>query len=151
MGTSLTSDTPKQVMEEFARMLKRSGYSEKFRYEVIYDALKGHEKMQQRERDGGQPVDRPREYEEVERRRKKDEKAARWFRKEQRGSSIREGVLIIPPTPESALAKAFKKVCDEELKDAKIRLSVQERGGKQLGQLLGITTPGASSRRNCGR
>ena len=107
--------------------------------------------MRQREIDGGQPVDRPREYEEVDRRKKKDEKASRWFRKEPRGTSIREGVLIIPPTPKSVLAKAFKKVCEEELQGSKIRLSVQERGGKQLGQLLGITTPGANNRKNCGR
>ena len=140
-----------KIMEDFARMLRRSGYSEKFRYEVISDALRGHEKMRQREIDGGRPVDRPREYEEVDRRRKKDEKASRWFRKEQRGTSIREGVLIIPPTPESVLAKAFKKVCEEELQGSKIRISVQERGGKQLGQLLGITTPGASNKKNCGR
>ena len=70
--------------------------------------------MQQREMDGGQPVDRPREYDEIGRRKKKDEKRTRWFRKEPRGTNIREGVLIIPPTPESALAKAFKKVCKEE-------------------------------------
>ena len=96
-----------KIMEDFARMLKRSGYSEKFRYEVISDALRGHQKMRQREIDGGQPVDRPREYEEVDRRKKKEEKASRWFRKEPRGTSMREGVLIIPPTPESVLAKAF--------------------------------------------
>ena len=47
-----------KIMEDFARMLKRSGYSEKFRYEVISDALRGHQKMRQREMDGGQPVDR---------------------------------------------------------------------------------------------
>ena len=140
-----------KIMEDFARMLKRSGYSEKFRYEVISDALRGHQKMRQREMDGGQPVDRPREYEEIGRRKKKDEKRTRWFRKEPRGTNIREGVLIIPPTPESVLAKAFKKVCEEELRGSKIRLSVQERGGKQLGQLLGIKTPGASNEKNCGR
>ena len=81
------------------------------------------------------------------------------MRKERDGSErsvevqtyVREGVLIIPPTPESVLAKALKKVCEEELQGSKIRLSVQERGGKQLGQLLGITTPGASNKKNCGR
>ena len=81
-------------MEDFARMLKRSGYSEKFRYEVISDALRGHQKMRQREMDGGQPVDRPREYEEFDRRKKKDEKRTRWFRKERRGTNIIEGFVI---------------------------------------------------------
>ena len=45
--------------------------------------------MIKREEGGGQPVDRPREFEEGERRSKKDEKVGRWFRKEQRGTSIR--------------------------------------------------------------
>ena len=75
--------------------------------------------MVRREEDGGQPVDRPREFEEGERRRRKEEKVGRWFRKEQRGTNIREGVIIIPPTPEGVLAKALKRVCEEELKDAK--------------------------------
>ena len=105
--------------------------------------------MVRREEDGGQPVDRPREFEEGERRRRKEEKVGRWFRKEQRGTNIREGVIIIPPTPEGVLAKALKRVCEEELKDAKMIISIQERGGKQLGQILGTTVPGASSRRNC--
>ena len=148
---NLDGDKKVKVMEDFARMLMRSGYSEKFRFEVISDALRGHQKMKKREEEGGQPVDRPRDYDEVGRRRKKNEKASRWFRKEQRGSSIREGVIIIPPTPESTLAKALKRVCEEELKGSKISLSVQERGGKQLGQLLGTSVPGANNMKHCGR
>ena len=132
-------------------MMMRSGYSEEFRFEVISDALRCHKKMQTREEEEGQPVDRPRDFDEVGRRRKKEEKAGRWFRKEQRGTTIREGVIIIPPTPESALAKALKRVCEEELKGSKINLSVQERGGKQLGQLLGTSVPGASNKKHCER
>ena len=140
-----------KVMEDFAKMMMRSGYSEKFRHEVISDALRGHKKMQKREEEGGQPVDRDREYDKVGRRRKKQEKISRWFRKEQRETSIREGVIIIPPTPGSTLAKALKRVCEEELKGSKISLSIQERGGKQLGQLLGTSVPGASNKKHCER
>ena len=150
-STNLDEDKKVKVMEDFARMLMRSGYSEKFRFEVISDALRGHQKMQKREEEGGQPVDRPRDFDEVGRRRKKEEKVGRWFRKQQRGTSIREGVIIIPPTPEGALAKALKRVCEEELKGSKISLSVQERGGKQLGQLLGTSVPGASNKKHCER
>ena len=138
-----------EVMEEFARMLKRSGYSQKFRYEVISDAVQGYKNMQKREQDGGQPVDRPRDYDEEGRRIRKEEKRKRWYRREPRGTSIREGSLIIPPAPDEALAKALKKVCEEELKSAKMALNVQERGGRQLGQVLGITVPGASTRKHC--
>ena len=53
-----------EVMEEFAKMLRRSGYSEKFRFEVISDAVQGYQKMVKRENEGGQPVNRPKDFEE---------------------------------------------------------------------------------------
>ena len=52
--------------------------------------------------------------------------------------------LIIQPTPDGELAKALKRACEEELRGSKINLSVQERGGRQLGQVLGTSVPGAS-------
>ena len=60
-------------MEENERMLKRSGYSERFSHEIISDAVQGFKNMQQREEAGGQPVDRPRSYDEEGRRRRKRE------------------------------------------------------------------------------
>ena len=63
-----------EVMEEYARMLRRSGYSERFRHEVISDAVQGFKNMQQREQQGGRPVDRPRNFDEEGRRFRKQEK-----------------------------------------------------------------------------
>ena len=37
------------------------------------------------------------------------------------------------------------------MKGSKINLSVQERGGRQLGQVLGTSVPGASKRKHCQR
>ena len=48
-----------KVMEEFAKMLRRSGYSEKFRFKVISGAVQGYQKMVKREKEGGRPVNRP--------------------------------------------------------------------------------------------
>ena len=97
------------------------------------------------------PLDRPRSYKEVERRRRREEKGERWYRREERSTKVREGVLIIPPTPNSVLAKALKKVCQEELRGTNIQISVTERGGRRLGDELGVTVPGASRREACGR
>ena len=36
-----------EVMEDYARLLRRSGYSERFRHEVISDAIRGHQKLLQ--------------------------------------------------------------------------------------------------------
>ena len=47
-----------KVMEEFAKMLRRSGYSEKFRFEVISDAVQGYQKMVKRgAKEGSQSTD----------------------------------------------------------------------------------------------
>ena len=140
-----------QVMEDYAKLLKRSGYSERFRYEVISDAIRGHQKLLQEEEEGRRPLNRPRSFQEEERRKKRLEKGGRWYRREERGSKVREGVFIIPPTPESALAKTFKKICEEELRGTKISMAVSERGGRRLGQELGCTVPGQSTREHCRR
>ena len=34
-----------EIMKEYAKTLKRSGYSERFRHEVISDAMRCHQKM----------------------------------------------------------------------------------------------------------
>ena len=49
-------------------MLRRSGNSERFRHEVNTDALRYYNKMLEADPGGGRPVDRPRGYQEVERR-----------------------------------------------------------------------------------
>ena len=122
-------------MEGFARMMRRSGFCQKFRHEVITDAIKGHEKRVKEEEDGGRPVDRPREYQERERRKRREEKRQRFYRKEKRGTTVREAVIIIPPTPEGILAEKMKKICREEMKENNIRLTIQERGERNLATL----------------
>ena len=138
-------------MENFARMLKRLGYTERFRHEVISDATRGHQKLVQGEIAGGRPVDCPHTYQQEERRRRRKEKGDRWFRKEGRSTKMREGVFIIPPTPSSILAKAFKKICQEELRGTNLQMSVTKRGGRRLGDELGVKVPGASRREACRR
>ena len=94
-------------MEDYARLLRRSGYSERFRHEVISDAIRGHQKLLQEVVEGKRPLYRPRGFQEEERRRRRQEKGERWYRREERGTKVREGVFIIPPKPESRLAKTF--------------------------------------------
>ena len=60
-------------------------------------------------------------------------------------------MLKIPSTPESVLAKTFKKVCQEEFKGTNISMAVTERGGRRLGQELGCTVPGKSEKEHCKR
>ena len=57
---------------------------------------------------------------------------------------MREGVFIIPPL---LTAGWPRKICEEELRGS--NMSVQERRGRRLGQELGITVPGGSSKEHC--
>jgi hypothetical protein len=148
---NLDEASRRAVMEDYARMLRRSGYSERFRHEVISDAMRGYEKRLKEEEEGGRPVDRPRHYQEASRRRAKEDKRSRYYKKEKKGTEVREGVIIVPPTPDSALAMEMKRICQEELKGTNLSLTIQERGGRRLGQVLGTTVPGRAQRRHCQR
>ena len=114
-STNLEEHKKVEVMEDYARLLRRSGYSERFRHEVISDAIRGHQKLLQEVAEGKRPLNRPRGFQEEEKRRRRQEKGERWYRREERGTKVREGVFIIPPTPQSLLAKTFKKICTEEI------------------------------------
>ena len=125
-STNLEEHKKVEVMEEYARLLRRSGYSERFRHEVISDAIRGHQKLLEDVVEGKRPLNRPRGFQEDERRRKRQEKGERWYRREERSTKVREGVFIIPPTPGSALAKTFKNICREELRETNISMAVTE-------------------------
>ena len=140
-----------EIMEDYARLLIRSGYSERFRHEVISDAVKGHQNMLRSEAEGLRPVDRPRRFQEAERSKRREQKGTRWYRREARGARKKEGVFILPPTPGSVLAWRLRKVCQDKLKGTEISIGVTERGGRRLGQELDCTVPGGSRREHCQR
>ena len=64
---------------------------------------------------------------------------------------MREGVIIIPPTPGSMLAKELQSVCREEVKASNISISITERGDTTHDQVIGAKKPGASRRKHCRR
>ena len=55
-----------QVMEEWSRKLRRSGYPETMRHEVIKASVDRFEKICQEEDDGTRPIHQPRSWREVE-------------------------------------------------------------------------------------
>ena len=138
-------------MEDYARTLRRYGYSETSTHEVISDAMRCHQKILETEAEGGRPVDRSRAYKPHERRIRREETRERFYRQEPRGSRVQEGLFLISLTPDSILASALKQVCKEEPKVSNISIQVQERGGRTLGQELGAKIPGMSKKESCRR
>ena len=62
---------------------------------------------------------------------REERRKEKFYRKEKRGTTVREAVIIIPPTPDGILAENMKKICQEEMKENNIRLTIQERGGRK--------------------
>ena len=70
-SSSLGWDFAASELSDLALRLKQSGYSERFRGEVIRSAIIGHERKVERESIGGRPVHRPKNWERHERDSKK--------------------------------------------------------------------------------
>ena len=66
---------------------------------------------------------------------REERRKEKFYRKEKRGTTVREAVIIIPPTPDGILTEKMKKICKEEMKENNIRLTIQERGEENLATL----------------
>ena len=103
----LPMDLRNSFVSEFSLRLKMSGYSKKFRYEVISSAMACYEKLLKRALEGTCPLYRPKGYKEEERRRKKHIKKRSWYKPF-------STILFCPPSPNSELAQKLRKNAKEE-------------------------------------
>ena len=119
--------------------MKDSGYSEKFRLEIVQGGVSGFEKQVESDVSGECPLYRPREFQREKRDKAKKMKRVGW-------QKPAESVLFLPPTPCSELAKGL----EEALNGSSWRVKVIE-GWKSMKQLLTTADPLASEgcSRNC--
>ena len=123
--------------------MKDSGYSAKFRREIIESGMKGYEKQVQQEREGIRPLHRPKGYMETERRKKKKVKKAAWYRPH-------DTVLFCPPTPNGELATQLRKVAEGTSERALMKIKVVERAGVNIiCQLPGLKENKQCDRQDC--
>ena len=118
--------------------MKESGYSERFRLEVISSGVAVYEKQLARAAAGTCPLYRLKGYKAEERSRKKLISKKSWYKPF-------STVLFCPPTPDSQLATELRKVVELETKGKGWTVKVIERAGMKLQhQLPGLkesTTP----------
>ena len=89
-------------LSQFVLRMKDSGYSEKFRLEIVQGGVRGFEKQFERDVSGECPLYRPREFQREKRDKAKKLKRVAW----QKPS---DSVLFVPPTPGSVLAKGLEE------------------------------------------
>ena len=101
-------------------------------------ALGIFEKMRQEDEEGVRPMNRPRNWQVEERRKKKKEKRHSWSSK---GGYI--APLFVPATPGGELAQMLRKVVEDEA-DSELRFKVVESGGRTIKSILQKSNPTAT-------
>ena len=90
------------------KRMQFSGYTPKFKAEVVKSALKAYRKLLDLDEQGTQPLYRPRNWERVNRQNERRKKKTNWFKR--RGDL---SVVFVPATPGSELKKSYEKCIKE--------------------------------------
>ena len=122
------------------KKIQYSGYEKLFRYHVVNGAMKAYERLQEMERLGIRPVNRPKGWEIERRRKEKAEKKKGWYKE---GGF--DSVLFVSMTPNSELKRAYEK----EIRRSGLRIKVVERTGRSLKSQLQCSDPFRED--HCGR
>ena len=129
------------VLEEYMRRMARAGYGEVYRHGVLKKAVSIYEGKLRADREGTVPLNRPTDYQKVEKRADKKKKKHSWVTKGGYTSSI-----IVPATPDSELANNMRKVCEDIAKaNPKCNFKVVEKGGLTVEKLLMNPNPTESN------
>lgn len=112
--------------------IQDSGYSKKFRHEVVNAALKAYDEIHRKADCGERPLYRPYDWNRVERDKSKAEKANTWYK---RGGY--ESVIFVPSTPESVLQKRYQAEIDRR----GLKIRVVEKAGRSIKSMMQKSDP----------
>ena len=133
----------REFLQDYVLRLYHAGYTEKFRHDVIRQSLARYEGMVKADRDGQHPLYRQRDWQEVDRRHRRQSKKTSWLSK-----GGYDSVIMVNPTPGGELARQLQKVMFEN--PGAVKIKIQEQGGVQVSSKLQKTNPnrmkGCSSR-----
>ena len=134
---ALNCTTKRKHIDNFMQLLKNSGYSQKFRVEILKSGLKGYNKILKAEKDGVRPMYRPKGWKE----------SARWLEKRRKKNNwlgtFWKSCIFVPPTPGSELKKQMQAK-EEEMRAGgreAYPIKIIETAGRTLEQTLVNTDP----------
>ena len=128
-------EVQKKHLNLFMLRLKNSGYSEKFRKEILNSAFNAYEKMLADDKSGDKPLYRSRSWNFEERKKAKLNKKHNWWNKE--NSKVQyKSVLFVTPTPGGVLASEIRKREAELNRHSGERIKVVERAGMKIKDIL---------------
>ena len=122
----------KNHVEIFIARMQYSGYNKRFRAEVLHSAREAYKEITRKDKQGEQPLYRPKQRRQRERKEQRRNKKSNWYKK---GGNM--SVLFIPATPTSKLKKMF----EEEIRQSKLGIKVVEKSGRSIKALVQRTDP----------
>ena len=129
------------VVSDYCGRMMAGGYSEKYRKNIVKHALAIYDDKIRKNDSGDIPLNRPKGYKKLERRKLKKQKKRNWSSK---GGYV--APIIIQSTPGGKLLKIMKKIAASE---PELKFNVVERGGITVEKMLSRPNPTASE--GCGR
>ena len=124
-------------VEEMVKRMQYSGYTRKFRFEVVDSAVKAYRKIEDAVQKKERPLHRPRAWNREERDRRKTDKKGGWYKK-----GGYDSVIFVAATPGSEL----KTVLQEEVNRSEFKIRVVETAGRSLKSSLQKSNPFRESR-----
>ena len=115
--------------------MKNSGYSAKYRTEILDSALLAFEKMVNDDKAGIKPLFRDREWKKEERSKNKKERKVNWYKAGNKEIEYKS-ILFVPVTKGGKLVKEIKQREEELNRYSKERIKIIEGGGVKLKNLL---------------
>ena len=141
---SLPASRKAEILTDYMRMLRRSGYNEKFRLEIMKSMKSGYEKIVDADKSGEKPLYRSRMWRRTERYKEKAEKKRGWF--------LRAGfssVVFVPYTPGDELAKRLRSTMERIMGGKRGGMKVVSQVGRSVCSMLQKADPW--KREGCGR
>ena len=118
------------MMNQFMLKLKRSGYSEHDRFEILKSGYRNFEKLRLKEDQGMRPFYRSRNLTNFRKEEKKQEKKYNWYKKE--NNNFYTSVFFVPATPGSELLKRLRKTEDNFKINKNCRIKFMETSGRKF-------------------
>ena len=118
--------------------MKKAGYKETYRKSILQSAMKICQEKWNEDREGIRPIFRPKNWKKEERRKEKINKRKEWATKKGHIAPI-----FVPATPGGELAKAMRKVAEQEAKGG-IHFNIVEMGGNRIKTELQKSNPTAT-------
>ena len=135
----LGQETQVKHLNNFMLKMKNSGYSPKYRKEILDSALKAFEKMQNDAKNNIKPLYRNRSWNQENRKTYKENRKHNWYKNKETENNNKvnyKTVLFVPMTMGSKLAKEIKIREEEINRFSSERIKIVEDGGVKLKDLL---------------